>query len=57
MKFCHAVRPLYLETNASSASLGVGLLNIRYGMNYGNDEVLEHATLPNCLCKYKPIEY
>ena len=45
MKFYDVARPLYLETNASSISIGTGLLQVKDGMNCWHDEVLDNAIL------------
>ena len=45
VEFYDASRPLYLETDASGTSLGTGLLQVREGMNCGNDEVPDNVTL------------
>ena len=45
MKFDDASRPLYLETDASGADLGAGLLQVKEGMNCWHDEVPDNATL------------
>ena len=42
MKFYDEVRSLNLETNASSISFGVGLLQVRHGMNCGCDETSDN---------------
>ena len=48
MKFYYASRPLYLETDAPGFSLGVGLLQVREGMNCRCDKVPDNAILhPN----------
>ena len=38
MEFYDETKPLYLETDASRVGLGAGLLQIRDGMNYPQDE-------------------
>ena len=45
MKFYYAGRPLYMETYASGASLGAGLLQVRDDMTCGCDKVPDNATL------------
>ena len=45
MKFYDASRPLYLETDESSVSLGTRLLQVWDGMNCECDEVPDNATL------------
>ena len=45
MKFCDISRPLHLDTDASCVGLGVGLLQIREGMNCGHDDVPDNVTL------------
>ena len=45
MEFYEASRPLYLEMDASSISLGGMLLQVRDGMNCGHDVVPESITL------------
>ena len=46
MKFYDVFRSLYLETDASGVGHGAKLLQVRDGMNCGNDEVQNNATLP-----------
>ena len=45
MKFNNKVRPLYLETDVSGIGLGVGLLQVRDGMNCPHDK------MPNSILK------
>ena len=45
MKFCNEIKPLYPGTDTSGSSLGVGLLQVRDGMNYCTDEVADNAVL------------
>ena len=45
MKFYDALKPLYLETDASSISLRAGLLQVRAGMNCGCDEVPDNTAV------------
>ena len=44
-KFYDTTRPLYLETDTSSISLGAKILHVRHGMNCGHDEVPENTIL------------
>ena len=45
MQFYDPSRSLYLEIGASGVSLGARLLQVRDGMNFGHDEVLDNTTL------------
>ena len=45
MKVYNVARTLYLDTNASSISLGAGLLQVRDSMNFGHEEILDNAIL------------
>ena len=45
MKFYDASNPLYLEAETSGIALGTGLLQVREGMNSGQDEVPENTVL------------
>ena len=44
-KVCNASRSLYLEIDASDVGLGEVLLQVRKGMNCGNDEIPYNVTL------------
>ena len=45
MKFHDAAKPLYLETGASSISLGARLLQVRDDMNCSHDNVPSNVIL------------
>ena len=45
MKFCDKSRPLYTQTDASGVSLEAELIQVRDGMNCGDDKVLDNTTL------------
>ena len=45
MKFYNTCRSLYLETDSTGVSLGARLLQVRDGMNFRCDKVLDNATL------------
>ena len=45
MKFYDVAKPLYLEMDISSVSLGARSLQVRVGMNCRHDEVPDNATL------------
>ena len=45
MKFYDAAKSLYLKTDASGISLEAGLLQVKDGMNCGEDEVLTNTAL------------
>ena len=45
MKFYDASKPLQLETDNSSISLGTSFLQVRHGMDSGRDEVLDNTAL------------
>ena len=45
MKFYDMAKPLYLETNACSISLGAGLLQVGAGMNGGHDQKPDNEIL------------
>ena len=44
MKFYNALKPLYLETDASGIGLGADLLKVRDHMNCRHDEVPDNMT-------------
>ena len=45
MKFHNALKPLYLDMDASGIGLQTSLLQMREGMNLGHDEVLDNLIL------------
>ena len=45
IKFYNVAGPLYLETDASSISLGARVLQVRDGMNFGNDKISDNSIL------------
>ena len=53
MKFYNVARPLYLETDTSSISLGARLLEVRNDMNCGCDEIPDNAILHLIACTRK----
>ena len=55
MKYYDDLKPLYLESDASGIGLGVGLLQLREGMNCGSDDVSDNTTL--CLMILPIIPY
>ena len=50
MKFYNALKPQYLQTDASGIGLGSGFVQVRVGMNCGNDELPDSAT--SCLIAF-----
>ena len=45
MTFCDMTKPLYLETDTSSVCLRSGPLQVRDGMNYGQDGIPDNTEL------------
>ena len=45
MKFYNALNLLYLETDTYGISLGAGLLQVKYGINCGQEEVPKNTAM------------
>ena len=45
MKYYDASKPLYLGADTSSISLEAGLLQVKVGMNYGQDKFQDNTAL------------
>ena len=56
LKCYETSRFLCLKTDALGVGLGVGLLQVRDGINYRHDEVPDNAILLNSTCQQKPVK-
>ena len=55
MKFYHVSKALYLETDTSGIGIGSHLLQVREGMNCGQDEVLDNTPLHSSVFASKSL--